>query len=51
MSEIDIQQLHEKNLRTWALWETIQKKEIEAIKSQPEMTEEEWTAFRLSHAV
>lgn len=51
MSTSDILILHEKNLVTWALWETIQKKEIEAITSQPEMTEEEWLSFRLSHAV
>lgn len=51
MSASDIILLHEKNIVTWNLWETIQKKEIEAITSQPEMTEEEWQAFRLSHAV
>lgn len=51
MSASDITLLHEKNIVTWNLWETIQRKEIEAIKSQPEMTEEEWQAFRMSHAV
>ena len=51
MNATDIKKLHEKNLVTWDLWKTIQKKEVEAIKTQPKMSEEEWKAFRMSHAV
>ena len=39
----------EKIKETIRLWDSIIQEEIQAIKNQPDMTEEEWFEFRKSH--
>ena len=43
------EKFEEKIKETIKLWDYIIQEEMQAIKNQPDMTEEEWLEFRKSH--